>query len=249
MSVISRVLHSFLRPFVDLAYPPTCPYCERRLNHVEQIICDDCRALLIPEDTWRCNRCGATGAGPQPPPGPCPHCPPLTASYHGILASTRYTGLTARCIYDFKYHRRAEMGRLMADVMVTRLAEPVLALEGRIGAIVPVPLHWRRRLWRGFNQSDLLAQRLSQAVDIPVMHPLNRTRYTRAQARIPSHRTEEREKNVRGAFTCKKSVSTPLPGVLLIDDVVTTAHTVGECARVLKLAGAPQVWIACFARA
>ncbi len=138
------------------------------------------------------------------------------------------------------------MGNLMADMMVSRLAEPLLALEKRIEWIVPVPLHWRRRAWRGFNQSQILGERLALALGLPLKPILRRIRHTKMQTRIPK---EKRAENVRGAFALEKSVAPPLPGILLVDDVVTTAHTIGECAQVLRQSGAPQVWAACFARA
>lgn len=231
--------------FLDLLYPPTCPLCLERLNAFEQTVCDPCRAGLLREDTWRCARCGATGVGEAPARGkPCRMCPPPEARHRGVLAAAPYRGQAPRVIHLFKYNRRLEMGALMSDLMVARLAEPLLALDGRIGWIVPVPLHWSRLAWRGFNQSQALAERLSQAVGWPVENALRRVRRTRMQTRIPKDR---REKNVAGAFAYA-GPETP-PGVLLVDDVVTTGHTIAECARVLALAGAPEVWVACFARA
>ena len=232
---------------INLLYPSTCPFCEARLNHFEQILCDPCRQKLLPEDTWRCALCGATGGGPRPASGhPCRGCPSPDAFYKGVLSCSHYNDLTASCVHSFKYGRRMEMGSVMADLMAARLTEPLLALEDRVRWIVPVPLHWTRHSVRGFNQSRILAERLSQTLRMPVVSALRRVRRTKMQARIPR---EKRGENVRGAFAVAKMIRDPLPGVLLVDDVVTTAHTINECARILTLAGAPQVWAASFGRA
>ena len=243
----SASLKKALGALVDLLYPPTCALCHQRLLLNEQTLCDPCRADLLPEDTWRCLRCGATGEGAGPEKGHvCSYCPPPGASYQGVLAVSRYNERAARCIHLFKYQRRIEIGRLLADIMVARLSVPLGDLEERIEWVVPVPLHWRRRAFRGFNQSDILAERLSEHLNLP-MKPemLRRVRHTKRQVRVPR---EKRADNVRGAFAVDRSLSNPIPGVLLVDDVVTSGHTVGECARVLTGAGAPQVWVASFAR-
>ncbi|MBI3735370.1 ComF family protein [Candidatus Sumerlaeota bacterium] len=232
---------------MDLLYPPACPLCQVRLNHVEQILCDPCREKLLPIHTWRCPRCGATGDGPTPTPGhPCPKCPPPDAHYKGVLSCVRYNDLTGTCVQLFKYQRRLEMGRVMGDLMAARLSEPLLALDERIQWIVPVPLHWTRRAVRGFNQSQILARRLADAIKLPLVPALRRIKRTKMQTRIPK---EKREENVRGAFAMAPKIRLPPPGILIVDDVVTSGHTLNECARVLTLAGAPQVWAASFARA
>jgi ComF family protein len=113
--------------------------------------------------------------------------------------------------------------------------------------IVPVPLHWRRRRWRGFNQAEILARHLSESTRIPLKpNALRRVRATRMQVRLPAHRRAE---NVRGAFALRPGSYSSLPGIILVDDVVTGGHTVLECARVLRAGGAPEVWVAAFARA
>lgn len=242
-----RRLGAPLRSILDLVYPEICPLCMLRLHPTEQILCEPCRAQILTEDTWRCEFCGATGIPPSPREGePCPQCPPLGAPYQGVLAAVHYHSVSAQCVYRFKYHGRLEIGNLIADMMITRLSEPINELRGRIDWIVPVPLHWRRRWSRGFNQSDLLANRLGQHLGIPVVHVLRRKRHTRMQTRIPR---EHRARNVAGAFEVQRSAPRELPGILLIDDVVTTGHTITECARALQLHGAPQIWVACFARA
>lgn len=237
-----------LAGMVDFLYPPLCALCGVRLVPFESRLCDACRNAVLPMPLWRCRLCGATDTRvPRQDQGPCPYCPPPEAPYRGILAATPYRSEAARCIHLFKYDRRLEMGEMLGRMLVARLSEPVRLLEDRVEWIVPVPLHWRRRRWRGFNQAAILAAALSRATRIPLNQEiLRRIRATRMQVRVPAHRRAE---NVRGAFALTRKAPTPLPGILLVDDVVTGAHTVAECATVLRRAGAPEIWVACFARA
>ena len=164
-----------------------------------------------------------------------------------MLAACGYNEAAARCVQLFKYHRRRELGEAMASIMWHELPPMLEPLRGRINVVAPVPIHWCRRLWRGFNQSDLLAQAVAGIVGVPCrLHLMRRVRHTRRQALLPR---ESRPENVRGAFAVHERDAVEAAGVLLVDDVVTSGSTVGECARVLRGAGAREVWIACFARA
>lgn len=241
-------IHQAMAGIVDFVYPPLCALCGVRLIPFESALCDACRAAVLPTPLWRCRLCGATDTRvPGHGNGPCRYCPPPEAPYRGILSAAPYRSEAAQCIHLFKYNRRLEIGELFGRMMVARLAEPIRLLEDRVECMVPVPLHWRRRRWRGFNQAEILAAALSRATRIP-LNPslLRRIRATRMQVRVPAHRRAE---NVRGAFALGRKAPSVLPGILLIDDVVTGGHTVGECARVLRRAGAPEVWVASFARA
>lgn len=233
---------------LDFLYPHVCMICQRRLSGGELTVCDPCRSLLWLEPRWRCDLCGAAGAGGEPRPGrPCRLCPPAGAAYSGVFSVIGYGAAPSRCVRMFKYHRRIEMGRLMARLMCERLAGPIGALGGRIDLVTPVPLHWARRMARGFNQSLLLARPLAQALTLPLKPEiLRRRKYTRRQALLPR---EKRGENIRGAFGLAAGADVAGLGILLVDDVVTSGATAEECARVLKAGGAREVWVASYARA
>jgi len=110
----------------------------------------------------------------------------------------------------------------------------------------PVPLHWRRRLSRGFNQSLLLARHLSRhlaetrrARAIPVRTDLVRIRHTPAQWTLAP---TKRRKNVAGAFAVRPDHDFSRKTVCLVDDITTSGATLNECAAVLKNAGAAAVY-------
>lgn len=105
--------------------------------------------------------------------------------------------------------------------------------------LVPVPLHFLKRHSRGFNQSELLAKRLSPLVGLPLEErALVRNRWTRAQAGLGK---EKRKGNVEDAFAVKRPECVRGRHVLLVDDVCTTGATLEACAQALKNAGAKNV--------
>jgi len=104
--------------------------------------------------------------------------------------------------------------------------------------VVPVPLHWRRRFQRGFNQSSLIAKNLKLGEAkfntdvVKICHTKDQVGLTFAA----------RKKNLQGAFAVRKGHSFKSKNVCLIDDVKTTGATLDECAKVLKEAGADKVF-------
>jgi ComF family protein len=150
-----------------------------------------------------------------------------------------YEGRLREWIHLFKYARV----RTFSKPLVELLAAAVPRSEC-FDAIVPVPLHWRKRWQRGFNQSDLLARGIARKWGLPVVNALRRRRFTSAQAGLSN---TERRKNVAAAFACRR----PVEGrrILLIDDVLTTGSTAAACARTLRAAGAVRIAIATVARA
>jgi ComF family protein len=150
-----------------------------------------------------------------------------------------YEGRLREWIHLFKYGRV----RTVAKPLVELLAAAVPRSE-RFDAIVPVPLHWRKRWQRGFNQSELLARGIGRKWGLPVVHALRRRRFTPAQAGLTN---AERRKNVAAAFASRRRVEGQR--ILLIDDVLTTGSTAAACARALRNAGAGRIAIATVARA
>jgi ComF family protein len=114
-------------------------------------------------------------------------------------------------------------------------------------AILPVPLHPRRRRQRGYNQSKMLARELSKMLHIPLMcHLLRRARQTNEQALLMDR--SSRHANIRDAFQVARPASVKGKTLILVDDVVTTGATVSECARMLKQEGADSVLVFAIAR-
>ncbi len=156
----------------------------------------------------------------------------------GILHVDRVMGardygnpVLRRALHTFKYRRVPALQAVLGAIM----AEQARGFFWPGWVIVPVPLHWSRAYWRGFNQAELLAQALSHTSGAPVQNLLMRTRATGHQM---GRGREERLLAVRQAF---RSVQAAPRRVLLVDDVCTTGATLDACAAALRAAGAERV--------
>ncbi|MGY6587418.1 MAG: ComF family protein [Wenzhouxiangella sp.] len=216
-------------------YPPTCLLCGLEAGYHSDC-CDHCRADL-PMVEAACRRCGLEVAHPVDECGRCQQQPP---AFDATWSAFAYRGAIEGLVQRFKFQRDLAAGRVLAEQMARRLSELPIPMPE---CLVPVPLHRQRRLWRGFNQAELLCRDLTRCLGGPAWQRLLRRRQaTRAQSALSA---EQRRGNVRGAFQAR-SIPPGIRHVALVDDVMTTGATLDECARVLKAAGIERVdvWVA-----
>lgn len=151
----------------------------------------------------------------------------------------KYDGKVKSLITGYKYNNKKWLSRFMGDSMSAVLA----ALPLKIDCVCNVPLHEKRRKARGFDQSEEIAKRISEVTGLPYIPALKRVRNTKTQTKLSE---KQRKENMKGAFEKAAELS---GNALLVDDVLTTGATAGECAAVLKQAGAENVYVMTFARA
>jgi ComF family protein len=168
------------------------------------------------------------------------------------LCRTGARGFDAAYCFGFYEGALRELIHLLKYDGMKPLAGPLsaylsraLPLDERFDAVVPMPLHWRRRFQRGFNQAAVLAKDVARRRKIPVLNAVRRVRDTRTQTGLTN---AKRRENVSGAFRAGRG--RPLEGlrILLVDDVMTTGATGSACASVLKRAGAKSVTMLTLAR-
>lgn len=147
-----------------------------------------------------------------------------------------YVHRAAQAVRRLKFDRATSLSLPMAAEITDASIQPALP---RIDCWIPVPIHWRRRCFRGFNQSELLAEGLPSELVRPSW--LVRVRATRPQVGLSR---DERLVNLRGAFRCTSEVAGKR--IALLDDVMTSGGTAKECARTLKQGGALEVGILTF---
>lgn len=202
-------------------FPPVCLGCERLVRHDE--------ALAL------CTRCRPQQA----------RLPEPLAEQGGVRAPWSYDGPLGRAVVSLKFTGAlalaGPLGRLLAE-------EPRLRGDARGLAhelAVPVPLHWRRRLARGFDQSEELARwAIDHALRIhgaaPRLAPrvVRRLRPTLPQTELDAR---ERERNVEAAFRVVRPERVRGRRIVVIDDVTTTGATAKACAAALLAAGAASV--------
>ncbi|MCB1777379.1 MAG: ComF family protein, partial [Candidatus Competibacteraceae bacterium] len=170
--------------------------------------------------------------------GWCSQCRRQFPDYDRAFAPFCYRPPLDFLIRRLKFNGRLSHARLLGELFADALVERGAPWPD---CIIPVPLHPLRLRERGFNQAMELARAVARRSQRPLMtQGLRRIRHTTPQTRLDVH---ARRTNPLGAFVMER----PLPGlrVALVDDVMTTASTVAECARVLRTGGVAdiEVWI------
>jgi len=173
--------------------------------------------------------------------GRCALCRNGLRGYDAAYSYGAYEGVLRELIHVYKYGRVETLARPLADLL-----RAALPRGEQWEAVAAVPLHWRRKWQRGFNQSELLARDVARGLGAPLVKTLRRVRATPAQAGLS--RTARR-RNMTAAFRLRRPGPVAGRRVLLIDDVLTTGSTAAACARALKQAGAARVVVLTVARA
>jgi competence protein ComFC len=220
-----------------LLWPAVCANCGEGIFDAENTLCRRCwDELMTCTAGDYCPRCGRDASRYGLLDGACVACREQPFHFDAIARAGVYSDAMRRMILAFK-HDRTDLAPVL-----TPLADAALQGSGfynDIELLVPVPLHWTRRLLRGYNQSHVIARRLS--------HP--RARISTDLVRIRSTKPQPiadtlsaRERNVAGAFAVREDHAFASKTICLIDDIKTTGATLSECARTLKEAGATRVY-------
>lgn len=207
-----RLLRELAVGAVDLLFPPRCLTC----NALAPPFCEACAAAIRPLSPAQL---------PLPP---------------GILAARcvgQYEGPLRDAVLRLKFSQKTALAASLGDLLAEALRAELPAWSPDL--LTPVPIHWRRRWNRGFNQSELLGQQVRRRLKIPVVEVLRRIRYTPPQVGLTR---ALRASNLRNAFAVTRPDRIAGQRVVLVDDVWTTGATLAECAAVLTAAGAVTVY-------
>lgn len=227
------------RSLLHLLLPASCLGCAEPLFTAAPLgLCTPCRGKLARLERAACAVCAICAQSLdafEPPPGyRCGACREHPPAYDRLLALWTYRPPLDAVVQGLKFRRLDYLGRHLANALAEGLGE---ALDG-FDAIVPVPLHWRRRLTRGYNQAERIASPLARQLGLPLVSALRRARRTPPQTSLGK---SDRLANLRQAFRV------PRPGrvrglrLLLVDDVATTGATLDASAAALRQAGAVAV--------
>lgn len=252
VSQIGGLCRNLLASGWDFVFPPACVICGTGLEasdaheHSPSRFCTECRhALTTHADDPGCSRCGA-------PLGP------YVDRDHGYQECRRET-FAFRTVYRLGVYSDAAMKDAVVrckylgnEPLLMALADLIWEYAGDgmqhagVNLVVPIPQHWRQRLFSRHHAPDILAERWGRCLQVPVGLPiLAKVRWTRKQARL--NRTE-RHKNQDSVFRVTQPARVQGKTVLLVDDVLTTGATAHSAARALRSAGAKKVVVAVIAR-
>ncbi|MFZ1626485.1 MAG: double zinc ribbon domain-containing protein [Candidatus Moraniibacteriota bacterium] len=236
-SSLADPLRTLRQCLTDIFFPLRCFGCETEGT----LACAACLGTIREREYQECSVCrkpyqknGAT----------CRDCRKTTALDGLFIARSYRHRLLQKLVFALKYRFIDTAADPLAALLAESIAHHPFPLPD---LVIPVPLHARRLRFRGFNQAEVLAQKLMVHLlpgsPIPIRNDLlARSRFTKPQMKTDSK--PERLANLAEAFIAPLETAGPLVGkhLWLIDDVATTGTTLDECARALKIAGAKTVW-------
>lgn len=215
--------------FLDLIFPKKCVNC----GEYGSFCCPKCLAKIKPIQTQVCPKCGKISERGQW----CPECKGESELTGIIVGAVYRAGPTKEMIHYLKYNSVTELAPKLADLLIDQLIDEDLPKNIIITA---VPLHRRKELERGFNQSEMVAKIVAKKLGISYQTLLSRKRYDKkSQVKLKG---DARRKNLIDAFGFDKSIKIEGKSILLVDDVSTTGTTLEECAKNLRAGGARRIW-------
>lgn len=230
---------------IDLIFPPRCILCDAVLQNNEKALCGKCYGDLPQVVEPICKRCGK----PLEIMGQeyCLDCAEKRTRQDALeqgIALWIYDENVKRLMANVKYGGCKEDIHFFAKEMMQTYGKKIQ--DWRIDAVIPVPLHRRRRWFRGYNQAEVLAVDIGKYLNLPVLADvLCRKRPTSPQKGLLP---KQRKENLLGAFALDGNKLDSLIGVkevLLVDDIYTTGATLEACGEVLRQAGVRKIYFAC----
>jgi ComF family protein len=242
-----QILTNFFIPFykdvkefiLDILFPISCLACE---TEGKEFLCGEC-ASKLPKVHQICIMCKKPSISGLTHPG----CKTAYAPDGLISVLDYHDERVAKLIIHGKYYFVSDiyktLGEMLAQEMATRYPN---ILVSNIN-FVPIPLHWTRQNWRGFNQSEILCRALSDSLNLQTSNVLKRFKITKTQKDL---KKEARQKNMENVFSLFPNLKSQIKNqqFLLVDDVATTGSTLLEAVKVLKQNGAKNVWCLTIAR-
>jgi len=234
---INKVVDKWLRGVSDMLYPVYCLGCGVGGTWLCST-CSDSVAICSSTSCLVCNRPAIRGYTH-------PQCRSRYVPER-LFAPLKFSGVARSLIKALKYRRHTSVVPVLVDLLLNCMQEEDISF-GTEAVLVPVPIDWRRRFSRGFNQTALLTKALSERLEIKYC-PKFLYRQSGSSSQTALGR-KKRQDNVRGKFTVPHHRRAALLNldIVLVDDVVTTGATLLEAGRVLKRAGARHVWCVAFA--
>ena len=236
------VLNSLIKVILDkggdvlsLMYPVNCRGCGNRLSKGEETLCLLCIHELPRTrfENMRNNSMEKHFWGRVP-----------------LSAATAFCyfqkgGKVQHLMHQFKYKRKTDIGLKLGQLLGEEI-KPVFEFQN-CDCIIPIPLHWKKQKKRGYNQSDFIADGISEALKIPVLKTaVQRNSMNESQTRKNRF---QRWQNVESIFSVAKADQLKNKNVLLVDDVMTTGSTLEACASEILKSNATSVSVATLALA
>lgn len=216
---------------LDVLFPPVCLGCFKNLEE-RQYLCDVCLKSIVINSAFSCPVCRLRLADNK-----------VICRHEGVPryilgAAANYDNpVINSLIHYFKYENFQNLAPFLSELILEFLGRTGFDTSGFV--LVPIPLHTSRERQRGYNQSKLLAEILSEKLKINLVDGLKRIKKTNPQ--VQAKKSGDREKNVKDCFEVINANQISARNILLVDDVFTSGATINEAVKVLRSAGARKI--------
>lgn len=226
-----QFLRQGIQDILSLIYPPFCIHCGRPLVGDEKSLCTHC----LFDITWARHASYPNNEVEMRLSGQIPF-----KSASSLMFFSK-DSVAQSIVHQIKYYGNTQLGIQYGQLLGFELLK-----SGRfndIDYLVPVPLHWWRKMRRGYNQSYLICKGISRAIDVPIVsHNLYRRRYTQTQ----THKNRiERLDNMQSVFAVHRPKQFKDKHILLVDDIITTGATTNSCYQALASIPGLTISVAC----
>jgi len=230
-----RQISSFFNSLANFVFPPFCCHCHLRTPEgLAGGICQDCWATVKIWNDGQCQRCGQPAAEAE---SLCQHCLIPDWGCNDIKTIGPFEAPLSDAVHMLKYSDAKSVSRRLGAMMAKCVVPDQKYNQADL--VLAVPLHKARKRERGYNQAQLLAGQLGEALGIPSPEGLvTRARHTISQTTLNK---EQRLRNVEGIFAVHNPDRIKDRTIILVDDVLTTGATIGSCGQSLLSAGAREV--------
>lgn len=204
---------SLIKHLLSFIYPTKCPYCTKFISY-DEIACKKCRDCFPKQSANRFAKGGY-------------HC------YSPFL----YKDIFADSVKRFKFKNHPEYSKKLAQPLANVVSKNINNVK--FDFVTCVPMHKKKLNKRGYNQAQLLGRDLAKLIDLPYIDALVKVKDNKEQHKCTK---AERSQNVKGAYKALTPQIIKNKTILIVDDIVTSGYTLGECCEILKQNGAKQVY-------
>lgn len=239
MMNISILLKQINKGITHFFFPYHCILCNDKANR-ELDLCINCEEFL----PWLKNVCAYCAAPLAfPTQSACGTCLKKPLPFHKLYVFFSYTEIIKKFVIGLKFQQRLVYAHILGALLAEKISSQYQN-EKLPDIIIPIPLHKKRLNERGFNQVIELARPISKKLNIPIDYKrCKRIVNTAAQSKLPAN---QRSNNMKNAFVAHRNLA--YQHIALLDDVITTGHTITEMSRALYNVGVKRIDVWCCAR-
>lgn len=205
-----------------------CRYCNELIGK-DETLCEECRENLPVIEGEKCKYCGAEKSRCD--------CKKHKMGYDGITSPFYYENSIKKCIHNLKFNDKEFLADILAQDMANAVKKDFENVNFDLLCYVPFSVH--QKIKRNYNQSELLARKLSNILNLPLKNVMVKLFETDSQHKMS---IQKRKGNVFGVYDIEDNADIKGKTVLLVDDVKTSGATLDDCAWILKIRGAESVY-------